>query len=320
MKNAGTTAFGSPGLNRAADLRDKAAQMLPAADCLAIWRGKILFECKSKNLVRLPHDHALIAESGQPSAFLGLEDDGTPIFAFDVSARDAPDTDRDTRDRSSDPSRNRCPGFGNHQAFTELRDILAKLSPRDAELAASSRGLFAWHRNHGFCAKCGAATTISMAGWQRNCSTCGTAHFPRIDPVVIVLALHGNSVLLGRSPGWPEGMYSLLSGFMEPGESMEAAARREVFEESGVNLSEVGYLTSRPWPFPASLMIGCIARAETTELTVDPKEIEDARWFTREEVAASLRGANPALFPPVPGTIAHLLICNWLTDTLEQGR
>lgn len=317
MKNAELVTFGGSGLNRAAELRDQAAEMLPNAQCLPIWRGKVLFDFEAKRLIRLPHDHAIIAESNLAPVFIGLEEDGTPIFAFDVSAWVDPNADEEQMGRFFDPSQNRYPGFPETQVFAELRGIMAKLSPRDAELAASARGLFAWHENHGFCAKCGAPTDVAKAGWQRDCTTCGASHFPRTDPVVIVLVLKGNSVLLGRSPGWPEGMYSLLAGFMEPGESMEAAARREVFEESGIRLSDVGYLASQPWPFPSSLMIGCIAKAETTAIDLDPNEIEDARWFTREEVAASTRGENPDLYPARPGSIAHFLIHNWLADTLN---
>ncbi|MEM7440837.1 MAG: NAD(+) diphosphatase [Pseudomonadota bacterium] len=316
MKNAEMVTFGGSGLNRAAELRGKTDDLLEQADCLAIWHGKVLFDFEKKALIRLPHCHPLIAESAIPPAFIGLEDDGKPVFAFDVSAWVDPSADAAAMGQFFDPSQNRYPGFTESQVFVELRGIMAKLSARDAELAASARGLFAWHQNHGFCAKCGAPTQVGKSGWQRDCAACGASHFPRTDPVVIVLVLHGNSVLLGRSPGWPEGMYSLLAGFMEPGESMEAAARREVFEESGVRLSDVGYLSSQPWPFPSSLMIGCIATAETTEINLDPEEIEDARWFTREEVAASMRGENPELYPARPGSIAHFLIRNWLADTL----
>lgn len=317
MRNAEQVTFGGSGLNRAAHRRKDAAGMLAAAECIPIWRGKVLFDYGIKGLIRLPHDHPLIAEATEAPIFLGLEEGDKPVFAVDVSPWEDPEADDDALGRFFDPSQNRYPGFSEAQVFTELRGVMSKLSPRDAELAATGRGLMQWHETHPFCARCGAASSIAMAGWQRDCPACGASHFPRTDPVVIVLVLHGNSVLLGRSPGWPEGMYSLLAGFMEPGESMEAAARREVFEESGIRLSEVGYLSSQPWPFPSSLMIGCIARAESTDIRLDPQEIEDARWFTREEVFAAIRGENPALLPARPGSIAHFLIGNWLADTLD---
>lgn len=317
MRNAEQVTFGGSGLNRAAHLRKEATTLLARADCIALWRGKVLFDYKNKGLIRLRPDHPMLAEATDPPIFLGLEDDQTPVFAVDISPWTDPEADDDALGRFFDPSQNRYPGFSEAEVFTELRGIMTKLSPRDAELAATARGLLQWHETHGFCARCGAASTVAQAGWQRDCPGCGATHFPRTDPVVIVLVLQDNSVLLGRSPGWPEGMYSLLAGFVEPGESLEAAARREVFEESGIRLAEVGYLSSQPWPFPSSLMVGCIARAETTEITLDPVEIEDARWFTREEVFAAIRGENPALLPARPGSIAHFLVGNWLADTLD---
>ncbi|HIF76500.1 MAG TPA: NAD(+) diphosphatase, partial [Sulfitobacter sp.] len=145
---------------------------------------------------------------------------------------------------------------------------------------------------------------------------CGGAHFPRTDPVVIMLITHGNSVLMGRSPGWPEGMYSLLAGFVEPGETVEAAVRREVFEEAGVQVGAVSYLSSQPWPFPASLMLGCAGEALSRDLTIDPVEIEDALWVTREEMMDVFAGSHPRLLPARRGAIAHFLLENWLADTL----
>ena len=156
-----------------------------------------------------------------------------------------------------------------------------------------------------------------MAGWQRNCPSCGAQHFPRTDPVVIMLVTHGNRALLGRSPGWPEGMYSCLAGFVEPGETLEAAVRREVLEEAGIRIGTVRYLASQPWPFPASLMIGCAAEALTDTITRDPAELEDAIWITREEALATLSGERPDILPARKGAIAHFLLSNWLADRLD---
>ena len=141
-------------------------------------------------------------------------------------------------------------------------------------------------------------------------------HFPRTDPVVIMLVTHGNDVLLGRSPHWPEGMYSLLAGYMEPGEGIEEAVRREVFEETGVRVGDVGYLSSQPWPFPTSLMIGCTAQALNKDLTLDPIEIEDAKWVSREGVANSFAGNDPELLPSRKGSIAQFLLERWLADRI----
>ena len=168
-----------------------------------------------------------------------------------------------------------------------------------------------------FCAKCGAPSEVSQGGWQRGCPACKAQHFPRTDPVVIMLITRGNSVLMGRSPGWPQGMYSLLAGFVEPGETIEAAVRREVVEESGIKVGAVSYLASQPWPFPASLMFGCMGEAESDEITVDPDELEDARWVTREEMMQVFAGEHPEIKPARKGAIAHFLLHNWLADTLD---
>jgi NAD+ diphosphatase len=184
-------------------------------------------------------------------------------------------------------------------------------------MVTMAKAVLSWHEIHGFCARCGAKSVISQAGWQRDCPSCSAHHFPRTDPVVIMLILHGNSVLMGRSPGWPEGMYSLLAGFVEAGETIEGAVRRETFEESGIKVGEVSYLSSQPWPFPSSLMFGCMGVALTSEITVDPDELEDAVWVTREDMALSLIVDNPAMKPARKGSIARFLIENWLADTLD---
>ena len=161
------------------------------------------------------------------------------------------------------------------------------------------------------------ASNIEQAGWQRKCPDCGAGHFPRTDPVVIMLITHGNSVLVGRSPGWPEGMFSLLAGFVEPGETLEAGVRREVFEEVGVEVGAVSYLASQPWPFPASLMFGCAGEALTTELNIDPVEIEDAMWVSKEDMMLAFAGDHPNILPARKGAIARFLLENWLADRLD---
>ena len=158
---------------------------------------------------------------------------------------------------------------------------------------------------------------MQMDGWQRNCPACGAHHFPRTDPVVIMLTIKENSVLLGRSHGWPDGMYSLLAGFIEPGETMEAAVRREVFEEAGIKIGKVGYLASQPWPFPSSLMMGCYCEALNDQIKVDPQELDDALWCTREELAEVFAGQHPTILPARKGAIAHFLLENWLADRLD---
>jgi NAD+ diphosphatase len=158
---------------------------------------------------------------------------------------------------------------------------------------------------------------VTEAGWRRACPACGAQHFPRTDPVVIMLVLHGNAVLLGRSPAWPEGMYSLLAGFMEPGESIEAAVRRETREETGVPVGDVDYLSSQPWPFPSSLMLGCRGMALSRTIERDATEIEDALWLSREDTLAAMDGRLPGIRPARHGSIARFLLDRWLADRLD---
>jgi NAD+ diphosphatase len=189
---------------------------------------------------------------------------------------------------------------------------MAQLPPVEAELLASAKAVFGWHQTHLFCARCGSPSRIVQAGWQRQCLSCGAQHFPRTDPVVIMLVVRGNRVLLGRSPGWPEGMYSLLAGFVEPGETLENAVRREVAEETGILVGQVTYLASQPWPFPTSLMLGCRGEALSDRIDLDPAELEDALWLTREELAAVFAGVGDRMKPPRRGAIAEFLLKGWL--------
>jgi NAD+ diphosphatase len=216
-----------------------------------------------------------------------------------------------------DSTEQRHPLIEGDLRFAELRAVMTALSPREAELVASAKAILGWHANHRFCAACGQRSVVSMAGWQRDCPACGAHHFPRTDPVVIMLITHGNSLLVGRNAAWPEGMYSLLAGFVEPGETLEAAVRREVREEAGVEVGEVGYLASQPWPFPASLMLGCRGKALSREITVDRTEIEDALWLSREEVMQALAGTHPRMRAPRQGAIAGFLMRMWVADRLD---
>ena len=177
---------------------------------------------------------------------------------------------------------------------------------------AQGRSLANWHGRHGFCANCGAPTTITNGGYRRDCPACGTQHFPRTDPVVIMLAIHEDRALLGRQKQFPPGMYSCLAGFLEPGETIEAAVRRETLEESGIHIGRVRYHASQPWPFPASLMIGCHAEAISSEIHRDEAELEDCRWFPRDEVKAMLAGTHAGgLKASAPVAIAHHLAAAW---------
>lgn len=190
------------------------------------------------------------------------------------------------------------------------------LMPRDqASLYACARSLVDWHQRHGFCAACGSATELFRAGWARRCGGCGAEHFPRTDPVVIMLAEYRGRALLGRQAAWPAGRYSALAGFVEVGESIEEAVARETLEEAGVRVTDVRYVASQPWPFASSLMIACIARAEDDTLSLDTTEIEDAMWVTRDEVRAALAGESEARFIAPPRyAIAHSLLSAWVAE------
>ena len=189
--------------------------------------------------------------------------------------------------------------------------ILDRLRPDAAATYAAARTVLDWHARHAFCANCGTPTVPFRAGWGRSCPGCGTEHFPRVDPVVIMLAEHDGRVLLGRQPAFPPNRYSALAGFLEAGESIEEAVSRELAEEAGIAVGAVRYVASQPWPFPGQLMIACIADAEDDALTLDRNELEDAFWATRDEVRAALAGAPAPFIAPPRYAIAHTLLAHW---------
>lgn len=220
---------------------------------------------------------------------VGLDDAGIPHFV-----REAPAEARvDARSRT-------------------LMRLLPLLSREEAALYGGARSLVDWHARHRFCAVCGSPTKVHRAGWGRNCDRCKAEHFPRVDPVVIMLAEFDGRVLVARQPGFPPGFFSALAGFVEPGESLEEAVARELFEESGIRVSNVTYAASQPWPFPSSLMIGCFATAQDDQITLDTNELEAAMWVDRAEVTAALAGdmTAPFMVPP-PLAIARYLLEDW---------
>jgi len=226
------------------------------------------------------------------AVFMGVDDEG-PIFAAEITA-DA--------DQAMD--------VGPYK-FIDLRTLAIQgaLDPDDLGRLAQARSLLHWHQNHGFCSKCGTKTAMSDAGYKRTCPDCGGQHFPRTDPVAIMLAVDGDKCLLGRSPHFAPGMYSCLAGFIEPGETIEDAVRREIMEEAGIRIGKVNYYASQPWPFPTSLMIGCHGEALSTEVTPDDEELEDCRWFDKDEVRLMLAGTHPdGIGTPPPMAIAHIII------------
>lgn len=198
---------------------------------------------------------------------------------------------------------------------TDLRTIAVQGLVPLAHLPAiaEAKSLLHWHARHRFCANCGAPTRVAQAGWRRDCAQCEMQHFPRTDPVAIMLAIEGDRCLLGRQPRFPPGMWSCLAGFAEPGESIEEAVRRETREEAGILCGRVRYFASQPWPYPSSLMIGCHTEALSRDIRVDHEELEDARWFSRAEAASLLTRRHPQdLAAPPPMAIAHHLIRDWV--------
>jgi NAD+ diphosphatase len=200
-------------------------------------------------------------------------------------------------------------------AMPRAWQVMQMLKPEDLALYGGAKSLVDWHARHRFCANCGSPTKSAKGGWQRSCGHCGAQHFPRTDPVTIMLVEHEDKLLLGRQPRFPPRMYSALAGFVEPGETIEEAVAREVHEEAGVKVRDVRYLASQPWPFPSQLMIGCTSQADSPEIEIDRTELDDARWFTREELEDARRAGpegNEDLIFPQKFAIAHRLITWWL--------
>jgi NAD+ diphosphatase len=199
--------------------------------------------------------------------------------------------------------------------IVDLRSLAMQgiMSPEELSLCGQARALAQWHENARCCGRCGGHTLVMDGGWRRKCWACKTDWFPRTDPVVIMLITDGPRCLLGHEHRFAEKMWSTLAGFIEPGEDIEHAVRREVLEETNIRVGEVKYHSSQPWPFPHSLMLGCIGRAETTEISVDSGELKEARWFPREEARAMMEGRHPAgLGVPGRHAIANALITSFL--------
>jgi NAD+ diphosphatase len=300
-----TNTFAGSKLDRASEKRadtDWLQERLsdPGTRVLPLWRLKPLVAAGDPTRVAW-QPPAAVREwlaAGAVPVFLGISDD-VAYFALDVSPL-------------GDSEANRA--FTADSRFEDLRRIAGALPGEDAAILAQAKAVVDWHATHGFCAACGAATEVRDAGYMRRClnESCRAQHFPRTDPVVIMLAYRGDQCLVGRQPHFPEGMYSALAGFIEPGETIEEAVRREVREEAGIEVSRVVYHSTQPWPFPRSLMIGCFAEALTEEITIDGNELADARWVRRDELRRVLGGAGGgSLKVPPPIAIAHQLMRAW---------
>jgi NAD+ diphosphatase len=237
--------------------------------------------------------------AARENVFLGLLD-GVPRFGFGLD----PDAIERLKSR-------------NDLKITDLRSIAVQglVGAEHLPPLAEAKALVAWHARHRFCPNCGSPTNVVEAGWRRDCPSCKAQHFPRTDPVVIMLAILGDRGVLGRSRRFAPTMWSCLAGFAEPGETIEEAVRREVLEETGIACGRVTYFASQPWPFPSSIMIGCLAEALSDTIVIDRDELEDARWFDREELASMLKRQHPqGLTTPPPVAIAHHIIRSFVED------
>ena len=231
------------------------------------------------------------AWDGATCVFLGL-DGGQPLFAVELAGEGEPQLDGGT--------------------FQEMRPAAFLLPARDTAIAGQAKALLDWHKRHGFCPNCGSVTQVCDGGYRRTCPSCGAEHFPRTDPVVIMLPIFEDACLVGRNARFPAQLYSAFAGFVEPGETMEEAVRRELLEEVNLETSAVTYHATQPWPFPSSLMLGCYAGALSRDFKIDGKEIEDARWLTKDEVRTRLAGGiEDEMKLPVTIAIAHHLIRDW---------
>lgn len=253
-------------------------------------------------------------------ALLGVLPDGAPVFAALM-----PDEAVEEKGDESDGFLDRRILVAPHRddlKMIDLRSIAAGglVAPDRASLIAVAKALMQWHARRAFCSNCGHKNEVAAAGWRQDCPNCKMQHFPRTDPVVIMLAVEGEACLLGRQSRFPKGMYSALAGFVEPGETIEAAVRREILEEAGIACGEVRYFASQPWPFPSSLMIGCFARAKSRKIRIDKVELEDARFFSKDETLAMLeRRRADGLVAPIPMAIAFHLIDHFARGDVKFG-
>ncbi len=278
----------------------------PESLAVALWNGKPLVETGKDGGVRIAYlaaDMARVLAAGpERLLFLGLWNE-TAVFAVDLDA-------------DADPADGPLEGLGR---FEDLRAIAVALEAGEAAILATAKSMFEWRRKHRHCANCGVATEAREGGWKRVCPDCKAQHFPRTDPVVIMLAVKGERCLLGRQAAWPAGMYSALAGFVEPGESIEEACARELYEEAAVRVTKVRYHSTQPWPYPSSLMIGLIAEIETDEAVPDAIEIDEVRWFTRAQAGGLIRGELTDAKAPPGMAIAHQLIRAWAEEAKGRG-
>src|ERR1700739_2041690 len=306
----GRPAFVSHVLDRAAHLRGKDDKLIAfesdsRSRAYVVFRDSLVVKRDGDaSRALLTIDEALKFGANPGTVFLGLRD-GAAVFGMGISSASA----------------EKLIGRGD-VAVSELRGMAMQSTVPADELSAvaMAKSLVNWHQRHGFCANCGAKTSMREGGWKRECQSCKAEHFPRTDPVVIMLVTKGDKCLMGRQGRFPPGMYSCLAGFVEAAETIEDAVLREVFAESGIRCTDVAYYMTQPWPYPSSLMIGCTARALTEDIVVDRTELEDARWFDSAEARLMLTRKHPdGLAGPPAFAIAHHLLGRWVHEGENGG-
>lgn len=299
----GQPAFVTHVLDRAAHLRNDEPKMMALEGkrdtrAYVVHRNSLVVNKENgSSRALLTIEEALKYGANPGTIFLGLRD-GAAVFGMGIGA----------------PAMEKLLGRED-VAVAELRGMVMQgaVPPDQLSAIAVAKSLVNWHQRHGYCANCGTRTGMTEAGWKRECPNCKAEHFPRTDPVVIMLVTSGEKCLMGRQKHFAPGMYSCLAGFVEAAETIEDAVRREIFEESGIRCTDVNYYMTQPWPYPSSLMIGCTARATSEDIVVDHSELEDARWFDRDEAALMIKRQHPdGLAGPHPFAIAHHLLGRWV--------
>ncbi|HEV2533035.1 NAD(+) diphosphatase [Phenylobacterium sp.] len=299
------TFAGNP-LDRASDKRPDAAWIAaqlasPEALAFPVWNGRPFVEPAKDGGVQIAYVPTRLAEQlsegREHLLFLGLWKE-TAVFAVDLEGE-------------ANPAEGPLAGMGK---FEDLRRIALQLPATEAAIIGTAKAMFEWRRRHRHCAVCGQPSQAIDGGWKRRCPSCEAEHFPRTDPVVIMLPWHGERCMLGRQEAWPKGMFSALAGFLEPGESIEEACARELSEEAGLRTRKVRYHSTQPWPYPSSLMIGLIAEVEDDEGAPDQTELSEIRWITRDEARKLIKGELDGMAAPNPMAIAHQLLKAWAEE------
>ncbi len=325
MKTLGSPLFCSASLDRNTKIREVPSEIDrllkdPETNHALIWRGKLLVNFtnsvpKIGFLKKIDNFwNAFSLSNFNRGNYLGYFNE-KPIFYHDISEWGGPSGEVSQLSSFIDNTNVSHPALPEFHYFRELRSLLNVLTNQDAAILATIKGIHEWNIKYRFCNACGNPLNNIYSGWEKVCTTCNIKHFPRIDPVVIMLICKNNETLLGRSAAWPKGMFSCLAGFMEPGESVELAVARETFEEAGVKVKNTKYVASQPWPFPSSLMIGCYTEAASYKIVRDKNELDDAKWFSKDELVNAMN-EKASWWPAREGSIARFMLKAWIDNTL----